>query len=314
MTDLTEPAETVDDRAPRCAECDRCGELRENISSGSPSWDSIPTLATVADLMNFPNLTAETPDQHIGDLDGVLAKYHFEDRVPCSLKGRHPHERGVVLKALCGMTLCMGPNCGKKSIVGFADIWRQVSRVEQFERDQGYLARWPAFFEKFTAPIRIQLDLREAWRTALFKDARPLYDRLSRADGSTTIDVNGQVETLSGLVLFNKHVRAEDLKSELTNFVREYAANPPNDGTSAARLARLAGKANRLAQDAEGWLQETESFANARNIALCLHAAKLNDAKVEMNNAGSLIVQVGNGTRIELKAATHVAPVTDLDR
>jgi hypothetical protein len=144
----------LENTATPCAACAACHAKRDDVSAGQPSWEHIPCLETPEAVTAFPGLQV-TSEQHVADLDGILAWYDLPEgiRVPCSLKGRHPHGHGVVVRMLCGIIVCMGKVCGKKSIIGFEAVHRSVKARVQFQSDERYLDGWVARYKERIADL-----------------------------------------------------------------------------------------------------------------------------------------------------------------
>lgn len=301
LSDKPDPLRTTDvetqaeDSAKRCPACDACHALRENVGPGSPSWEHIRVLQNIEELRSFPNLQT-TPEKHIADQDGILAYYRFSTKVPCSLKGRHPHQTGLVVQTLCNLVICMGRDCGRKSIIGFQDIWQSADRRIQFQTDCEYLAGWAkryrARIDLLERPLRARDELAETIRIQLPEMWSDLIDRRRRGAAGLEVIIpahgplaspsrlagkeNVHVRRLAGLDIFTKSRRPkfEELRRALGRFEKEERERPPIDGDSALALRRAAKSADTKAAAAEHWIRETSAFLSEENLRLILFVLK----------------------------------------
>lgn len=294
-----DPGAQAEDAAPRCEACDDCHSKRDEVGPGVPVWDDFKQLATPDDLINFPRLTASTQLKHIAEGDGILARYEFPTKVICSLKGGHRHNQGIVVRMLCGVTLCMGFDCGKQSIIRFKEILKDYDRRRKFATDRGTIETWPEQFRARIATLAPALDQRRTLEEALRVKLPELHGELLRRHrkGAGGLEVTipadrigakeDQLRHLAGLALLDarKHDPAR-LRTCLENFVRQRERQPPIDGPSATALMAIAQKGNRRADTDQRWIQETAAFTTDANLRLALLAARLDAPTVEATPGG----------------------------
>lgn len=282
----------AEDAARRCRACDECHSRREDVSSGAPSWENVPVLTSPSELESYPRLQT-SDEQHIADPDGILARYEFSTEVACSLKGRHRHQIGVVVRTLCDLVICMGRRCGKKSIVGFEDVHRSVARRVRFQGDVAYLDGWTDRFERRIRELERPLATRDELLLTLTKHLPELAaelrrrcdegargaevrvasrDRSGRVPEELRAGTGDQVLRLSGLSLFRKVPRLARLRSALVAFREQERLAPPLDGGSARELKAMARSADRRADEAAAWVRETTAFLSEANLRLALAA------------------------------------------
>lgn len=282
----------LEDEAPRCEACRSCEAQRDNVSAGGPCWDDIPQLQAPRSLLEFPGLET-TDEQHVADLDGVLARYQFDEDVRCSFKGRHPHRTGLVVRMLCGQVLAMGFDCGEKSILGFEAVRTSVRVRERFRTDREAVEKFEERYRRRIAaiqrPLRARLRTREVLQAQLRDLFLLLHGRCHSAEPGTAVKVRRNagpgeesIEHLVGLDLFiDRPFTSDSLESELQAYVDELRANPPIDGPSARHLRGLAEKVRRHVERAEDWLRDTEGFLSERNLMLALIALGRDSPLVE---------------------------------
>lgn len=286
----------VESTAVPCAACAACHAKRDDVSAGQPSWEHIPFLETPEAVTEYPGLQV-TSEQHVADLDGILAWYDFPEsiRVPCSLKGRHPHSYGVVVRMLCDIVICMGKDCGKKSIIGFEAVHRSVRTRVQFQTDQRYLDGWPGRFKERIAdlqrPLRGRHELLGTMERLLPELYRELARRCVEGSGGAAVELRRDRETetrhLAGLQLFRKTApQVDDLQRSLSKFEAALRDAPPIDGPAAAALLRMAKAAEQRADAAREWVRETTGFLTEENLALALVALRRESASVQAEPNG----------------------------
>lgn len=286
----------VENTATPCAACAACHAKRDDVSAGQPSWEHIPCLETPEAVTAFPGLQV-TSEQHVADLDGILAWYDFPEgiRVPCSLKGRHPHGYGVVVRMLCDIIICMGKVCGKKSIIGFDAVHRSVKARVQFQADERYLDGWVARYKERIADLQRPLRGRHELLATIAQHLPELHSELSRrfakGPGGAAVEVpRAQAEEtrhLAGLQLFRKTPPGTDnLERSLSRFDAALRDAPPVDGPAAAALLRMAKAADERADAAQEWVRETAGFLTEQNLALALVALRRENASVQAEGDG----------------------------
>ncbi len=289
----------AEDAAPRCPACDDCHAKRDEVGPGLPVWADFPQLATPEDLDSYPDLTHNTQNKHIAEGDGILARYEFPREVRCSLKGDHLHKQGIVVRMLCGVTLCMGFKCGERSIIGFKDILQDYRRRRKYAADRGTIGSWAEQFRLRIATLAPALqqcrELEEALRLKLPELQRELMRRhkLGARGLEVTIPADrvgakeDQLHHLAGLQLLDarKHDPAR-LRGCLEEFIAQHERQPPVDGPSAKALMAIADKGNRRANRDRDWINQAAAFTTDANLRLALLAAGLDAPTIEATARG----------------------------
>jgi hypothetical protein len=282
------PAAT-ENEARRCDACDDCAKLRDNVGPGSPSWDNVPELETPEQLKLFPGLTP-TNEMHVADTDGIQAYYEFSEDVPCSLKGRHPHRQGIVVKTLCNLVICMGKDCGKKSVIGFEKIQKAKSARVGYHQNLRLFSRWPADFKGRIHSMRPRLESRESLVITMREHLSALYRMLkerARQDArGEEVPMSHGAMRLRGLALFRRTIKYADLERHLSAFQQAERDEPPRDGPSADKLARKIKSGNDAASSADEWLRESAAFLTERNLNLALYALGRDSSSVSVEGRG----------------------------
>ncbi len=310
MADDDPPAahdEIADTIAParvlkRCALCEECDDRRGDASAGAISWDHIPVLGSPAELISFPNLQ-DTQESHIAEGDGIVATYAFDEEVQCSLKGNHKHQKGVVVRTLCDMILCMGYDCGKRSIMGWEEIVRTNERRRRFHADRKIIDNFPSQakirLDDISRKVRARIDVVDTLRSDLPSLYQELVTRRRKPHGDEVHPSKQQLKLLPkdfgdgstpllvGLnILDSKQTALQNLAATLANYVQLERERPANDGPSAEALRKLASLFNDRAHRLEEWHQETAQFLTENNLNLALLALGRENSRVDREGNG----------------------------
>lgn len=284
------------ERPPRCVACVACEVAREHISPGRPTLDDVPELPGPETLASYPGLTS-TNEEHTADLEGLLARYDFDEHVPCSLKGGHPHSLGVVVKTLCGLTLCMGTRCGARCIVGFQDILNDLKRRTGHHNNLRLVAAWPAQFghrlDVLRKRLRIATDVAQTMKRHLPTLDRAMKVRATQgAKGAEVIIAHARSHDESrheirGLALFRRLPSLDTVEESWSRFnARRSSESGFPSAELADELARLASAAERSAGRTETWLDDASSFLTPMNVALALRSMGVANPAVEQEDGG----------------------------
>jgi hypothetical protein len=283
----------------RCEACIECDDHREDITAGAPSWEQIPELQAPSELVAYPGLQT-TLERHIADPDGILASYHFDEEVACSLKGSHRHQQGIVVKTLCQMVLCMGLQCGKKSVVGFDGIIRDTRRRARYHANLAALRDWLPNAKKRLHESVKRLRVAEDAQATLKQQLPSLFAELKwrQSRGPSSLEVHIQQAKpkfvpeeledsptptfrLKGLcIIQGKQAAVTQLQSTLTAYEEQERKAPPIDGPSAADLRKIALRFDERLGRLNDWLTDAASFATEDNLALCLIALGRDNSNV----------------------------------
>jgi hypothetical protein len=279
----------AEDVAPRCPTCDACERERDNVGPGGQSWDRIKRLTSPTEVVEYPGLVASTHMRHVAARDGIQARYDLSTEVLCSLAGRHRHQQGVVVKALCGITICMGFDCGRRSIVGFSEIARDVRRRVRFENETEYLASWSTQFRAQVARLRPALVERVKVYETLSDKLPELFKRLP----AIRLDKSSGVLGLD-ILDARKHAPAK-LDEIRTQFDQQMEQSPPIDGQSSAALMKIARSGNRRVDACRAWVRETTPFTTEPNLKRALIATRREAGSVEAVPGGWRVKHFDSG-------------------
>jgi hypothetical protein len=290
----TDEAENL---ATRCAACDACEALRDEVGAGVPSWEHIPLLDTAAEVTAFRGLT-QTSELHSADADGILAHYALSEEVRCSLKGRHLHRKGLMVQALCGLTLCMGFDCGKKSIIGFDQLEAEYKRRTTFQQDVYYVGKWAGEFEQRLAVLRPRIKVVREIASVLRSRLPDLHSILDKRRKEKKLKVklpdHAGSKALVGMAILDADARdLAKLERILREFQRAYAQDPPITGSACAALMRRAKEGNRAADNMDAWLRDAGEFVSEENLSLALVALGQN-GEVSASSEGVKVRYLGS--------------------
>lgn len=289
IVDSLDEGARVENAAIRCAACADCESKRDEVAASVISWDAIRRLETTDELRTFPELTT-TDEQHSAETDGILAYYEFgEVRVECSLKGRHRHGKGLVVRTLCDLVLCMGSWCGRKSIVNFEKLDADFKRRTSYQSDVAVLLPWPERFERRLQELLPALRAIVSMRTKIHGLLPELFravEQQRKRSGASEV---------RGLVLVDAPPEAHRLEGFLIEFRVESAANPPIDGASASALMERTRLADRSLDDAVRWVREAGDFFTEANLRRALTTLGA-DGKLEKVPEGFALSYHGSRT------------------
>ncbi len=294
----------LEEKAPRCRECEDCDDQRETVSPGAPSWESIPELGTPQALSSFPDLQ-QTDEDHIADPDGILASYAFDTDVLCSLRGRHPHQKGLVVRTLCGLVLAMGMTCGKKHILGFHGIVETSRKRSRFHANLRAITDWVPRAKRRLDLLDRQVKGCDDVASTLKQCLPGLYSELrqrrkDKGKGEEVFlykpgakperkktDENGPAgptptARLVGLaILDNKRPALSHLRKLVAQFEECEREAPPIDGPSAENLRAIGRRFEERAEALASWVQEAAQFLSESNLTLALAAINAHNPQVE---------------------------------
>lgn len=269
----------------RCKACDDCHALRENVSPGIPVNQEVKQLYTPEEVRDYPGLTRSTDDQHIADLDGIEAAYELGTNVECSLKGGHLHQNGFIVKALCGMTLSMGKDCGARFIIGFKEARSRFNRRKSFQtnvaRAQSWRAGVGARFERYFKAFKQRREVVETTERLLKLLYKELSSRAKAKPPKTAVRPESPrnreehliVQNIVGLTLFSDD--GEKLISKMQRAIQNYEAEVPAGPLgeeTAKNLARYAMHFDDAVVPLERWLDESGRFMTKANLEVAVAA------------------------------------------
>ncbi len=235
--------------------------------------------------------------------------YAFDENVECSLKGRHKHQQGLVVRTLCGLVLCMGRDCGKQSIIGFEGIIRTTAGRRRFQADLKILENWSGKarvrLDEISRIVQSRTDVVETMRMQLSALYAELFRRWRQGAKGDEVHIkprnrqrlpeelrDGPTPTflLVGMNVFeSKQPALGKLRATLAQYEKLETEAPPIDGPSADALRKLSLLFDDRAQRLEEWRRETVAFLTENNLRLAL---------VALNRDNPHLNREGNGWRV----------------
>jgi hypothetical protein len=323
----TQDAQALEEnREPVCDACRDCHAKRDNVSAGIMRLEDIPELMSRAEVESFKGLTLQTRGKHIAALDDLLAFYDLpEHDVHCSLRGGHRHGRGVVVRTLCELVICMGEDCGEDSIIGYKEIRSRARRRRKFRDQKRSLSGWAEGFAARIAPLRLQCRLRQKWRDVLHvqlptleRELKERYSLGARGE-EVTVKIAGSdsammpeelggrvtadVRRLVGLSVVMPHPPQYDsLEAALSRFKSLERTSPAVDAPSAQALDELARSASKAATKVESWVRDTQALVSVENLRLALFALGRDSATVTQEPGGLRVSYMPGETGLLLLA------------
>lgn len=297
-------------------DCARCLEAVARASGAPSEPRETPSLRSSRELHEYPGLVRETPLHHAAVRDGVLAKYEFDDEVRCSFPGRHPHQRGLVVRTLCGIVLCMGSVCGKKHVAGFDQVERGIRNdAESLTRRRAIETRPQGLLDRLRYDDR-RIDslfgLKERARSALPRLAEAMvrrwqaegarrsnyvfeYWRKETTDGVERSVLVQETVVIKGIDFWDPAVTPKmvhDICEDLRGMIADCRDAPWSE------VQRLHGRLRATTKKCErvfAWIAEADRFFTRENVGWACESANIPERGEWLVEHFETVVRRGSG-------------------